>query len=527
MITVDYKDHYFLLWFPYNEGDLAKVRSLPNREWIKKEKIWKIPELATLSLEKLSNCKWTEEAEKRKDSIKKALLSLVDLKFKQYEKRSILREYQATGVEYLKKAKKVLLADDTGLGKTIQAIQAMLDLNLSSNLIVCPATLKYNWANEFKKHFGIGSCVVAGNKTEREKAWKSDTQFKIANYDLLSADASIIKEKWDVIVVDEAVYLKNPKADRTQAARKLKSDYRWALSGIPMETNLLDFHSIMEWVRPGLLAKAYPFKYRHTIFDWAGKPIGYKNLEEIHVLTSPFVLRRKKEDVLKELPPKIFFDIQLEFGKEERKAYDAIREEFLEWLKEQTGNNWQSNALTKLVRMRQFVEFPSMVGFKNFQSAKLEWLKELKEAEAKIVVFTPFVESLKNLKEIFETKYIIYGDIKAEDRIKTIDEFNQVENGILISTDAGRFGINITGANNIVHFGYFFNPATITQREDRLHRIGQKSVVNVFRPAISDTVDEGIQRVFLNRAEEASDFMEGSSEMSFSRLSKKDFMEVA
>ncbi|MEK6860798.1 MAG: DEAD/DEAH box helicase [Nanoarchaeota archaeon] len=527
MIFIDFEKPDFVLSFSGNEFelDLHVVRNLPVREFIKKRRLWIVPGLAVKTIENLRG-EWSPAALNAKKTITNNLLQLVDYKFQSNgESNSKLRTYQKIGVNFLVHAKKSLLSDDMGLGKTIQAISALEEMGTQRNLILCPASLKWNWANEFKKHFNIIPTIINGSKKERAELWLSDNKYIVANYDLLSYDWNEMSQQWDAIIADEAVYLKTHSSRRTKLAKKLKSDIRIALSGLPIENNLMDFHSIMEWVRPGILPSYNRFKYRYCKFDYFGKLSGYQNLTELHLLTSPFVLRRKKEDVLTELPPKIYTDCPLELSSSARKAYNALSDDFVQWLRAQPGVTPPSSVLEKLIRMRQFVEFPSIIGF-DIPSIKLGWVKELVEGVDKLVVFSYFRDSVELLKNNLKAKYVLTGDTPIEDRVNLIEKFNLEDKGILICSDAGRFGLNITGSDNIVHFGNFFNPAVMVQREDRLHRIGQKNVVKVFNPYIMDTLDEGIRNIFMARKAEADDFMSGNELMSIARLSKEQFIRL-
>ena len=398
-------------------------------------------------------------------------------------------------------------------------------MDTESNLILCPASLKRNWANEFKKHFNIDATVISGTKKERALIWQSGDKFIIANYDLLIRDWTEMPKTWNAIVCDESVYLKKHSSKRTKLVKKLKSDVRIALSGMPIENDLMEFHSVMEWIRPELLPSYSRFKSRYYEYDFSGKPKGYKNLDEIHKLTSPFILRRTKDQVLHELPPKIYNDVHLELSDDARKAYDAIVAEYINWLKAQTGNDWHGGALERLIRMRQFTEYPEIIGF-DVGNVKLEWLEELYRQKPKLVVFSFFKTVINKLKEHFNSQFLLTGDVANDKRFDVVEKFNASPTGMLLCTDAGRFGLNITGADTIVHYGLFFNPATMIQREDRLHRIGQKNSVNVMTPLVSDSIDEGIQIKFLKRLEEAKGFMEGANQMDIQRLTKKDFMEM-
>ena len=526
MIKIDYESPYFVLTFPYNQNDLRAVRSLPLRDWVKADKVWKVPQLAVKTLDYLQDAHWTSEALDAQKSIDSSLLELIEYKFNDLdtEEESLLRPYQQIGVNFLSKAKKALLADEMGLGKSIQSISTVVNLNGKRNLILCPSTLKLNWKNEFEKHFGIDAVVISGTKKQRIEQWSNKTsQYFIANYDLLRLDWEAIPKDWDSIIADEVVYLKHNTSSRTKLAKKLKSPVRLALSGLPLENNLMEFQSIMEWVRPEIVPSAYRFKYRYGVWDYGGKLTGYKNLDELHMLTSPFILRRTKSQVLTELPPKIRTDFPLEMTSAVSKAYDTIKNDFIKWLKGDGKEASNISVLEQTIRLRQFVEFPESVGLTSVPNLKLEWLKETYENIPKIVVFTYFKESVRLLQEAFDAQYILTGDTPTEDRFDLIERFNAEPTGMLIMTDAGRFGLNVTGCSTVVNYGNFYNPATMGQREDRLHRFGQTDTVNVLNPFIVGTVDEGIRNIFLKRATDIKEFVEGSERVSIERMNRRDY----
>ena len=524
MIDVGYSDPYFLLSFPYNEVDLAKVKALPVRDWRKKEKIWRVHKLAALTLKNLP-ANWSKDAAEARERVERLLTYLVDFKFDQnIEAHDGLFPYQERGTRFLRYARKAFLNDDMGLGKTIQSIAAVLKANVDSCLILCPASLKWNWEFQFQKHFNIQPLVIHGNAQTRQEQWASDDVFKISNYDILTRDWEYIPRKWDAIIADEVVALKNGSAQRTKLARRLKSDIRYGLSGTAWELNLLEFHSIMQWIRPEILPNFWNFQRRYCSVDHWGKINGYKNLGELHLLTSPFILRRTKAEVLPELPPKIYSDIPLEMPEAMAKQYNALAGTYLHTLKEKGA---KANPLTATIRMRQFVEFPSIIGYEDEVHPRLQWLKDVHEEAPKVVVFTFFKTSANKLAEIFNTKYLLTGDTPKDKRLPMVQEFNEQDRAILISTDAGRFGLDMVGADVIVHYGYFFNPATMIQREDRLHRIGQLSTVQVMRPFYTNSVDVGIRKIYMDRQESEHDFSEGSQMMSRLKLSMKDFEMLA
>src|SRR3989344_2129714 len=522
MIKIDYKYPNFVLSFPFNKSDLLTVKNLPVRNYRKEDHAWFVPGLAVKTIEHLKVC-WTPVALNAVKYINKNLLDLVDIKFTGSKNEVLLRGYQRVGVEFLKTAKKCLLADDMGLGKSLQLITVMVELGFKKNLIICPSSLKYNWENEFKKHFNIQPIVIDGNKKKRAELWAADNSFIICSYDILRFDWSIIPKIWDVIGADEIVFLKSRQAVRSKLAKRLQSNIRIGLSGFPLENNLEEFYSIMEWIRPDILPTFGRFRSRYVQYDWSGLPVSWKNIDELHLLTSPFILRRTKEGVLQELPDKVYVEYPLSLTTSMEKIYSSICKEFLIYLRSESDREWNSlDPLVKLIRIRQFVEFPDILGFKT-DNIKLDWLKEVYEYTPKLVVFSCFAETVKRLADEFNTGYVIMGDVVSKNRFDIVEHFNKIDRGMLVSTDAGRFGLNITGASNIVHFGSFFNPATMMQREDRLHRIGQKNSVTVLSPFYMDTIDQGIREIFLKRKNDVIDFLDGSDKMSRSKLSSIDF----
>jgi SNF2 family DNA or RNA helicase len=530
MIIVKYQKPFFVLVFPYNEDDLRRVKDLPVVAWYPKEKLWKVPQLAVNSLRDLI-CEWEDEAKEKRETFERALLKLVDYKSDETDadKDSQLYPYQVTGARFLRKAKKGLLADDMGLGKTIQSLTAVIDAGCKKVLVLCPASLKGNWAFQFKKHFDLEPLVMVGTAKERAALWESDEQFTIANYDLLVRDWDVIPKKWDAIIADEIVFLKSHSAKRTKLAKKLDAEYKFGLSGLPIENGLMEFHSIMEFIRPEILPNWFKFKERYLTVDWFGNPTGYKNLPELHMLTSPFVLRRTKGEVLTHLPPKIYSDYPLKFSAKAKKQYEYLRDDFLLWCKERGDENEDRVVqLEQFIRLRQFVEYPQVIGF-DVDNVKLKWLEELYQAERKVVVFTGFSTVANMLHEHFGSdSFLLTGGTPTGKRFQLAKDFNDKDGkAIFISTDAGRFGQDLVGAPNIVHFGYTFNPASMVQREDRLHRIGQESIVNVLRPFIEGTIDEGIRKVYMDRLGISNAFMEGSEKMSsVARLSKRSFERI-
>ena len=555
IINVDYekKDKQFVLTFPYDKDLISKVKEKLPLKVFKYQPVvgWYIPQLAVSTIGRLSSSvklEWSSIAIEKKNWIEKSIQKLISYKFSDGEGLEIFssgpeyRTYQKAGIQFLMVAKRAILADDMGLGKTVQSLQAIINLGTKKNLIICPATLKWNWYNELQKHFGIEPIIVDGTYSNRKKIWDSVSEetkecFYIVSYDTVRYDTDIIPSRWDSIIADEAVYLKNPKAQRTIAAKRLESEVKIALSGMPLEIALEDFHSIFQWVRPELSISGESkngddisqlmFESRYCVRNHFKMITGYKNLDELHSYTSPFILRREKSKVLTELPDKQYTEYPLELSQSATKAYEAINKDFIQWLQEQTGNVWKHGGpMTILQKHLQFLEMPSGLGFDKIPSVKLEWLRDTYDSlNGKMVVFVNYLNTVHTLKKEFDTKFVISGEVPDKERVSLVDKFNEAEKGIFILTDAGRFGLNMTGASVIVNYGYNFNPASIVQRENRLHRIGQKSVVHVLNPFIKNTVDEKVMRIANGRLKESLKFMENSDEISLS-ITKQDIMEL-
>jgi len=529
-ISTDPSRQEFLLAFPFNSSDIHAVRNLPIRAWDKHAKVWKVPFLAVHSLDGLG-AYWSESAAEWRRKINSSLGQLIDCKFQSPpESNEKLRAYQRVGTNFLKKAKKAILADEPGLGKTIQSIAAVIENEAFPCLIVCPATLKWNWHRQLVEHFGIEPVVVDGNAENRHQQWLQEAQFHISNYDILHPDSAyVLKTKWASSICDEAVYIKNEKALRSKAVRKLlKTEMRIALSGIPMENHLGELNTILQWVRPEIVPNSWNFKKRYCILDWNGKVAEYKNMEEYHMLTSPFILRREKKDVLLELPPKVYTDIPIDLSDAGKKFYKQMAKNIEDELDDgETGEGLAS--LMQLVRAREFVETPEKFD-PSLENEKYQLAYDIYQNHGKLVVFVNFLDALEGLRSFLENRmvscFILQGEMSPKARIDAVNKFDESERGVFISTDAGRFGLDLVSADALMHLGYFFNPATMQQREDRLHRIGQKESVTIYRPYYRGTIDEGIRKIYMRRALSVQNFVDVSEKMSLARLSRKNFHRI-
>jgi superfamily II DNA or RNA helicase len=424
-----------------------------------------------------------------------------------------LREYQLAGFEWLTRlaANNLggILADEMGLGKTVQTL-AFLRANKGSGpaLIVCPTSLVTNWENEARKFTPeLKTLVLEG--AGRAARFKSiaGADMVITSYALLRRDIDTLREtNFSTAVLDEAQHIKNPETQNAQAAFTLRAAHRFVLTGTPMENSVRDLWSIMNFALPGYLGNRNDFRERYEL------PIARGSAPEVQRRLSrrlqPFLLRRRKRDVAKDLPEKIEQVVLSSLTSQQRAAYDALLREIQHGLGS-SGKNVNAGAqrmkmLTGLLRLRQVCCDLRLVGIdKEETSAKLDLLDELLEeaidGEHRVLVFSQFVSMLHIIRERLEKLEIpfCYLDGSTKQRQTIVDRF-QSDAAIpvfLISLKAGGVGLNLSAADTVIHFDPWWNPAVEAQATDRAHRIGQTRVVTAYKLITSDTVEEKILRL--------------------------------
>ncbi|MGL4741809.1 MAG: DEAD/DEAH box helicase [Sarcina sp.] len=425
-----------------------------------------------------------------------------------------LRDYQKNGVKWFETLTILgsggILADEMGLGKTVQTI-AFLGLEISKNknkkiLIIAPTSLVYNWSSELDKFTsGIKYDVCIGNKTDRidiiNKFIKSDSSILITTYGMVRRDIDYYKEiLFDFIIIDEAQNIKNSKSKITQCLKKLKSNNRFAITGTPLENSLLELWSIFDFIMPGYLKTEKEFNIRYN------KDLKEENyiLEELQKLIKPFILRRYKKDVLKELPDKIEKDMFIPLNVEQQKLYGVYSKYIKDSINNKSNDKQDSKIeiLAYITKLRQLCLDPSII-FSEFtkKSSKIEILLELVkdkiEMGQKIIVFSQFTSVLRNIAKEFITENISYsyldGTVSIANRQEEIKKFNNsITSVFLISTKAGGTGLNLTSANIVIHFDPWWNPAVEDQATDRAHRIGQEKNIEVIRFIAKNTIEEKI-----------------------------------
>jgi superfamily II DNA or RNA helicase len=424
-----------------------------------------------------------------------------------------LREYQLAGFDWLTRlaANNLggILADEMGLGKTVQTL-AFLRAHQGEGpaLVVCPTSLVTNWENEARKFTPeLKTLVLEGAGRAARFNSIADVDVVITSYALLRRDIDTLREiNFSTTVLDEAQHIKNPETQNAQAAYALRANHRFVLTGTPMENSVRDLWSIMNFALPGYLGNRNDFRERYEL------PIARGSAPEVQRRLSrrlqPFLLRRRKRDVAKDLPEKIEQVVPCSLTSHQRAAYDALLREIQQGLGS-SGKNVNARAqrmkmLTGLLRLRQVCCDLRLVGIdKEETSAKLDLLDELLEeaidGEHRVLVFSQFVSMLHLIRERLEKLEIpfCYLDGSTKKRQEIVDRF-QGDSAIpvfLISLKAGGVGLNLSAADTVIHFDPWWNPAVEAQATDRAHRIGQTRVVTAYKLITSDTVEEKILRL--------------------------------
>jgi non-specific serine/threonine protein kinase len=430
--------------------------------------------------------------------------------------QNILRPYQVAGFQWLSYLNDVgwggILADDMGLGKTVQAL-AMLEKYKQTTgdlkaIVICPTTLIYNWQNEVRKFTpSLSYHIHHGNTRSRDLAELEKHNIIITTYGTLRSDINLLlKILFDYVVLDESQAIKNPSSKVTKAASLLTAKNRLCMSGTPLQNNTFDIFAQMNFLNPGLLGSMEFFRNEFaTPIDKFGEQ---EQKDHLRKLLYPFILRRTKEQVAKDLPEKTETILFCEMEKEQRRIYDAYRNSYrdkiLGTIDEQGIDKSQLTILQGLMKLRQICDSTAILNEEDKypnHSIKLDELsREIEEniGEHKALIFSQFLGMLALIKEKLKEQNIPFeyfdGSTSPADREKAIQNFQKNDDCrvFLISLKAGGVGLNLTAADYVYIVDPWWNPAVEQQAIDRTHRIGQTKNIFAYRMICIDTIEDKI-----------------------------------
>lgn len=465
-----------------------------------------------------------------------------------------LRPYQLRGLSWLAFLSQwgmgACLADDMGLGKTVQTLALIQHLRNSNGnkpvLLVCPTTVVNNWQKEASRftpdlpvliHHGVDR-----NKGASFKKEAANHAIVLSSYGLLNRDAKLFQAiPWSGLILDEAQNIKNPETQQARAARSLTANYRIALTGTPVENNVGDLWSIMEFLNPGFLGSQAEFKRKFFVPIQAERD--EHAADRLKRITEPFVLRRLKTDksIIADLPDKMEMKIFCPLTKEQASLYAAVVRETEEELQSSEGMKRKGLILATLSKLKQVCNHPahflgdnSAVPGRSGKLARLtEMLEEVLEIGDRALVFSQFAEMGKllqgYLQEFFGREVLfLHGGVARQNRDRLVERFQKVADGpsiFVLSLKAGGTGLNLTAANHVFHFDRWWNPAVENQATDRVFRIGQTKNVQVHKFVCAGTLEEKIDEMIESKKDIAEKVV-GSGEGWITELSNKDLKEL-
>ncbi len=546
------KDGSFL---DLEEPNLGMLSELVEAMHLKKSDLlkgkMKLPMYRTLYLDKLleENDSVYSSRDSHFRKVVKGFKTVKDADFEEPASLSgVMRKYQKDGYKWLRTLVAWqfggILADDMGLGKTLQMIALFLSAKeegqTGTALVVTPASLVFNWEEEFEKFApDLKVSLIIGTQEERQKKIEDYGQADvlITSYDLLKRDIVFYEDKeFSYEIIDEAQYIKNHTTAAAKAVKVIKSKMRFALTGTPIENRLSELWSIFDYLMPGFLYSYDVFK--KEVETPIVKNQDEKAMERLQKLVGPFILRRLKEDVQKDLPEKLEEFRYVRLGSTQQKVYDGQVIHMKEQLARQDGEEFNRNKLqilAELTRLRQICCDPSLC-FENYKgetaklTACLELIQSAMDGGHRMLVFSQFTSMLEIIQGELErqgiTYYTITGNTSKEKRIQLVKEFNEGSVPVfLISLKAGGVGLNLTGADVVIHYDPWWNLAAQNQATDRAHRIGQTKKVAVYKLIARQTIEEKIQKLQETK-KNLADQVIGGETGGLGGMSKEEILEL-
>ena len=478
-------------------------------------------------------------------------------KFKQYKESylkidkktlDVLRDYQVVGVKWLHSIESCgfggILADEMGLGKTLQSIvyinNRIKEDKSRKILVVCPTSLIYNWEAEFDKFApNLSKLVVNDLKDKRMKLLNQIDKYNIiiTSYGMLRQDQEEYKKiHFDTMFIDEAQTIKNLSTQITGTGKEMTAKTKFALTGTPIENSLYELYSIFDYIMPGFMPGITKFnqKYVNNIQKNQDADV----IKEFNSLISPFILRRKKKDVLKDLPEKIETVRVIDLNESQKRLYLSQLNNVKKEMNEGDFQKDKIKILAAITRLRQICIDPGMF-IEDYKggAAKTDAIVDLVESAIeeghKLLLFSQFTSALSIIKEKFESKKIKYhyldGSTKSKDRLNIVNSFNEDDTQVfMLSLKAGGVGLNLVAADIVIHLDPWWNPQVENQATDRAHRIGQEKIVEVIKMVAKGTIEEKIIKLQEKKKELSDNIIEGNdrSEIVLNRLSEKEFKDL-
>ncbi len=420
-----------------------------------------------------------------------------------------LLPYQLDGIAFAAQAGRSILADDMGLGKTIQGIGVAellrREAGIRKVLIVCPASLKSQWAREIEKFSDLDSQQVVGSATERSAQYANDRFFTICNYEQILRDTPAIERiGWDLIILDEGQRIKNWEAKTSRTIKALRSRFALVLSGTPLENRLDDLYSVVEFIDANRLGPAFRFFHAHRIVDENGKVTGYKNLDRLRENLAPILLRRTRALVQKQLPPRTTEVLRVTATEEQMAMHGAGMQIVRTVLSKPYFNEMDLLRLRQGLLICRLAANSSKLVDKEGEnySSKLDKLRELletmaEEEERKIVLFSEWTGMLDLIEPLLKAAKMPFvrleGKVPQRKRQQIVDTFQRDPDcRVILLTNAGATGLNLQAANTVINVDLPWNPAVLEQRIARAHRMGQKRPVQVYLLVTDGTIEENL-----------------------------------
>ena len=420
--------------------------------------------------------------------------------------------YQREGIEFAARTGRAIIADEMGLGKTIQAIGAGYLLYreglVSSILVVCPTSLKYQWKREIQKFIGLEALVIEGSLLQRKACYNAKSLFKIVSYNALNNDVKFSGSiQTDMVIMDEVQRLKNWDTQIAKAARRVRSDYTLILSGTPLENKLEELYSITQLVDQYLLGPYYAFRTGHIVTSPSGKVVGYKGLNDVGKTMERVLLRRRKADVALQLPERMDKNLFVPMTREQMEVHEENKD-----LAARIIHKWQTTHFLSetdrrrlmmfLANMRMSCDSTYILDQKTRFDTKIDETLALIDSifssgDEKVVVFSGWERMTRLIAMELDARDIAYsnlhGSVPSAKRKDLIDRFtDDPDVRVFLSTDAGATGLNLQAASYVINLDLPWNPAVLEQRIGRIYRLGQKRNIQVINLVSAGTIEEGM-----------------------------------